>query len=218
MSTQKAKFELFARLQGLGFTYEEAAQLRRIEMTLQRWGERECGDGSDWAIERDEATGKPFNTYHGQTFGDRVKRYPIADREAGALRRLAAIVKARNDRMISDDCIVFYHQTDPRGCALYLVKSKDLEGNEIVNEANRQGCKIHPIESPEYIAWNREPTSGRGNAPARWVYTADETQWGRFGSPEAAAIRWAKFNGKNLPKSRNLPIDSYYTRGLAVCC
>ena len=45
MSTQKAKFELFARLQSLGFTYDEAYSLRRIEMTLQRWAEKECGDG-----------------------------------------------------------------------------------------------------------------------------------------------------------------------------
>ena len=33
MSTQKRKFELFARLTELGFTYDEAHALRRIEMT-----------------------------------------------------------------------------------------------------------------------------------------------------------------------------------------
>src|SRR3954468_20093762 len=95
MSTQKRKFELFARLQALGFTYEEACQLRRIETTLQRWGERECGDGSDWAIERDETTGKPYNVYHGE---GKERRYPVADREAGGIKRLKAIVLVRNLR------------------------------------------------------------------------------------------------------------------------
>lgn len=125
MSTQKRKFELFARLQALGFTYEEAVSLRRIEMTLQRWGERECGDGSDWAIERDETTGKPYMTYHGQTFGNRIKRYAIADREAGAIKRLKYIVAARNARAYVDGMCVnpvaAYHQGDCRGCMVYLV-------------------------------------------------------------------------------------------------
>jgi len=63
MSTQKRKFELFSRLQAMGFTYEEAVKLRRVEMTLQRWAEMECGDSKSYAstaIERDEATGKPY--------------------------------------------------------------------------------------------------------------------------------------------------------------
>jgi len=132
MSTQKAKFELFARLQELGFTYDEAAALRRIEMTLQRWAERECGDGSDWGIERDEVTGKPFNVYHGE---GRARRYAIPDREAGALRRLAALVKARNGRAFPDKLtnwddhpgfVTAYHQGDCRGCMLYLLTREQL--------------------------------------------------------------------------------------------
>lgn len=126
MSTQKRKFELFSRLSDLGFTYDEAASLRRIEMTLARWAERECGDGSDWVIERDETTGKPFNTYHGE---GKARRYPIADREAGALRRLRYIVAARNARAyVNGRCenpIAAYHQGDCRGCMLYLVTLAD---------------------------------------------------------------------------------------------
>ncbi len=131
MSTQKRKFELFARLQALGFTYEEAVALRRIEMTLQRWGERECGDGSDWAIERDDATDKPFNVYHGE---GKSRRYPVADREAGAIKRLKAIVSARNLRESptpfmqtnAQDWVFPYHQSDCRGCNLYLVLRSQL--------------------------------------------------------------------------------------------
>jgi hypothetical protein len=141
MSTQKAKFALFSRLQDLGFTYEDACQLRRIEMTLQRWAERECGDGSDWAIERDEATGKPFNVYHGE---GKPRRYAIADREAGALRRLAAIVAACNARL-GYSMIIPYHQTDCRGCMLYLIRAADIPSPALSTdhpEFNREMGKI----------------------------------------------------------------------------
>ena len=145
MSTQKAKFELFSRLQSLGFTYDEAAQLRRIEMTLQRWGELECGDGNEygsWAIERDEKTEKPYMVRHHYRHGqgkDSVTRYAVADREAGAIKRLGKIVEARNDRAaklhvenggsVSDKTpgfVISYHQGDCRGCNLYLLTREQL--------------------------------------------------------------------------------------------
>lgn len=147
MSTQKAKFELFARLQSLGFTYEEAAALRRIEMTLQRWGERECGDGSDWGLERDEKTGKPRMVYHGATYGNKPHSYPVADRKAGALRRLRKIVADRNTRnwvgfagpiSESPGFIFAYHQGDCRGCNLYLVTREQL--------TDRQTGELLPID------------------------------------------------------------------------
>jgi hypothetical protein len=53
----KHAIELVGRLEKLGFYIEEALALRRIERTLQRWSELECGDGNNygsWAIERDE--------------------------------------------------------------------------------------------------------------------------------------------------------------------
>lgn len=130
MSTQKAKFELFSRLQALGFTYEEAAQLRRIEMTLHRWDEQECGDGNHWAswsIERDEKTGIPYRVVYPHS--GKSYRTRIADREAGALRRLRAILKARNEREKVGP-IDFYHQGDCRGCALYLLRPGDVPAGE----------------------------------------------------------------------------------------
>jgi len=146
MSTQKAKFELFARLQSLGFTYEEAAALRRIEMTLQRWGERECGDGSDWGLERDEKTGKPRMVYHGATYGNKPHSYPVADREAGALRRLKVIVGARNKRMAlvpdCDEYLTPYHQGDPRGCALYLLRTADVPCGKSLDQYYTRGLAV----------------------------------------------------------------------------
>lgn len=120
MSTQKDKFALFSRLAEMGFSYEEAAQLRRIQMTLHRWDEQECGDGNDyasWAIERDEATGRPYRCTY--PHNGKMTRHPIADREAGAKRRLAAIMERHPD-------FIAYHQSDCRGCALYLVKRGDI--------------------------------------------------------------------------------------------
>jgi hypothetical protein len=143
MSTQKAKFELFARLAALGFSYDESAELRRIEMTLSRWGERECGDGSDWAIERDDVTGKPFNAYHG---AGKPRRYPIADRETGALKRARQIVAARNLRQLLPNGdgkeLIAYHQGDCRGCSLYLVRRSDIPESGSIDSFYTRGWAV----------------------------------------------------------------------------
>ncbi len=98
---------------GVALTFDQAHTLRRAELTLHRWAELECGDGNDyssWAIERDEATGKPYFVRYPHNGPSR--RSPVADREAGALRRVA--------KLCADAGLYFYHQTDPRGCALYV--------------------------------------------------------------------------------------------------
>ena len=109
-------------LVSLGFTIDEAAALRRISMILRRWHELECGT-DEGCIERDDATGKPrFLSYSG-------RRWPVADREAGALRRLGRIVGHRNTRVraASDAYAVHsYIQTDPRGAALYILRPGDV--------------------------------------------------------------------------------------------
>lgn len=114
----------------LGFTLEEAAALRRISMTLRRWHELECGTG-DGCIERDEATGKTYwlNAMTG-------RRYPVADRETGAKKRLAAIMAACNERRwqyprdVPTD-LTAYIQGDPRGAALYILRPGDVpEGKD----------------------------------------------------------------------------------------
>lgn len=123
-SKRQRMIDLFSRLSALGFTYDESASLRRIEMTLQRWGELECGSGRG-CIERDETTGKPFFTYDRGPNKPRG-RYAVPDREAGALRRLAAIVSARNARETTKGKVYEYHQGDCRGCNLYLVTHEQL--------------------------------------------------------------------------------------------
>jgi hypothetical protein len=106
----------------LGIGVDDANVLRRAQMTLHRSAELECGDGNDyasWAIERDEETGKPYMCRY--PHNGKMHRSRIADREAGALRRIAEVCK-RND-------LHFYHQGDPRGCALYVAREPLDESN-----------------------------------------------------------------------------------------
>lgn len=135
MSAQKAKFALFKRLGDMGFSYEEAQALRRIEMTLSRWFEGECGDGNDhasWCIERDETTQRPFKAIY--PHAGKPYRHPIADREAGAMKRLQAIMA------LHVGCVP-YVQTDPRGCALYILR-KDIQTGEKLDSIYTRGVAV----------------------------------------------------------------------------
>lgn len=109
------------RLTAAGIGHGDAVQLRRIAMTLHRWGELECGiDGG--CIERDEKTGVPYwyNSRARYLQANDPRCYTrIADRERGALRRLAAI-------MARYPALTAYHQTDPRGAALYVGPREDM--------------------------------------------------------------------------------------------
>ena len=117
--------ECIGRLQAIGITGHDARMLRRIAMTLHRWHELECGDGNDyasWTIARGRKTadgfehddnGKPFLERH--IHSENKARYEsIADREAGAKRRLAAIMKGY-------PTLSAYIQGDPRGASLYIL-------------------------------------------------------------------------------------------------
>lgn len=130
-------YELISRLEKAGFTWDEAMKLRRIEMTLQRWAEAECGDSNDYCstcIERDEATDKPFRVtipHH----GGKTQRYAIPDREKGALKRLAGIMASHPD-------YVAYHQGDCRGCMLYLVPKASLAPGDKVDCVYTRGIAV----------------------------------------------------------------------------
>lgn len=161
MNRQQAqdRARMEAAITGLGFTPAEVQQLRRISMTLRRWHELECGTGEGqrtWHVEREgpDGDGKPVMvTNYPTAQGWKQDRHPIADREAGALRRLARIMARRNGHRhwcsqvapmapgrIAErgpcNCdkpqpVSAYVQTDPRGTALYILRPGDVpEGGE----------------------------------------------------------------------------------------
>jgi hypothetical protein len=143
-----------ATLQALGFTSEEAEQLRRISMTLQRWHELECNAD----VQRDETTGQVFVVHHHQyghvRANDSVTRTRIADRENGAKKRLAAILKARNERPYvqnteyyglrpNNEPLSAYIQTDPRGAALYIIRPGDVRNGQDVESCYTNGICVY---------------------------------------------------------------------------
>jgi hypothetical protein len=132
-------------LVALGFTYYEADKLRLISNTLRRWYERECGDGFG-CIERDETTDKPY--WLSAMTG---RRSLIADREKGAIKRLAHIIGLRNTRAmvksgatsVKDVAVNSYLQTDPRGAALYLMRPNDLADGADVESCYTRGLCVY---------------------------------------------------------------------------
>lgn len=121
----------------LGFTAEEITQLRRISNTLHRWHEMECGDANGYAIERENenGSGRPFLTWSGESYTGKRSRVLIADREAGALRRLAAIME-RHPEAVS------YVQGDPRGCALWIVPKAQLNDGAALDSVYARGVAV----------------------------------------------------------------------------
>lgn len=124
ITMNKQTHEMLSRLERCGISTDDAMALRRISMTLHRWHELECGTenaaGSSVSVERDEDTGKCYQRIQYATRAGYVdRRYAVADKETGALRRLAAIM-ARYPALRS------YVQGDPRGAALYILRPDDV--------------------------------------------------------------------------------------------
>ena len=133
-------------LRSLGFTPDEAARLRRISLTLRRWHELECGI-DDGAIERDDATGRPY--WRAEASG---RRWLVADRERGAHKRLQSIIDARNARRyvqgtnyygLTPDHLDAYVQTDPRGAALYILRPGDVPTGERAESYYTRGVCVY---------------------------------------------------------------------------
>lgn len=132
---QQRRTEQQNRLWNAGISTDDADTLRRISMTLHRWHELECGDGSR-LIERDEKTGKPIMVYSDHR--GNLTRHPITDREAGALRQLRAIMSKYEPAGLG-----YYVQGDPRGAALYIIRPGDVPDGENVNAYYTRGIAVY---------------------------------------------------------------------------
>ena len=140
-TSAKDRTEVINRLQKLGFNYEQANKLRRISLTLNRWFEMECGTeneaGTSFSIERDEVTEKPFQRIQYNSGGKWVDRkYPVADREKGARKRLASL-------MASFPTLTPYIQGDCRGAALYILRPEDIRPGESIDSIYNRGVCVY---------------------------------------------------------------------------
>lgn len=153
----KREFErrqhLTRTLQALGFTEQEVESLRRISNTLQRWHEAECNGtiqrGED-GIARGYRVNARFLDPHDPRYW-----YGVPDREAGAKKRLAAIMTARNTRTGRDKvpgtpgskyfewAVYEYIQTDPRGAALYILRPGDVPAGADVSAYYTRGICVY---------------------------------------------------------------------------
>ena len=125
--------ECVVRLTRIGIADDDAFALRRIAMTLRRWSELECGSDNG-AIERDEVTGRPY--WAPQLHWTGRARQPIPDRETGALKRLAHI-------MARYPSLKAYHQGDPRGAALYILRPGDVPDGEKAESWYSRGVAVY---------------------------------------------------------------------------
>jgi hypothetical protein len=143
-----------------GISHADAIALRRISMTLHRWHELECGNSDDYksyclvrgrktrevlaggAVKRgfeyaedNEPWGLPHmeTHYHRDTLPTAYHR--VADRERGALKRLAAIM-TRYPQFAS------YVQGDPRGCALYIMRPGDVREGASIDSCYSNGVAV----------------------------------------------------------------------------
>ena len=121
--------------EGYGISRDDIEALRRIEMTLHRWSERECN--GEVEVDYD---GKAWRCSH---VASNDHRYRIPNREAGALRRLSSIM-ARYPHLRA------YHQTDPRGCALYVYEKARLSKLWHRSGCREEVCTCHDQTSKPY--------------------------------------------------------------------
>jgi hypothetical protein len=112
-----------AQAHGINLTLDDARTLRRAEMTLHRWAERRCGwatpgqYGASMALVRcsdhgdDDDDGKPYLEIH-PNVGLQTRWESVPDLERGALKRVQRVCEKYGAS--------YYHQSDPRGAALYI--------------------------------------------------------------------------------------------------
>ena len=126
MTKRQAELYMHLRdeLAAHGVTADETDVLLRCSRTLSTWAEHGCNG----AIQRDGDSGDGLPYWYNTNTGKRCGR--TADREAGAIRRARAIIEAHG--------LTMYHQGDPRGCALYVIRPGDVpEGKDVGAYYNR---------------------------------------------------------------------------------
>ena len=105
--------------QRYGLTRYSWNVLRQCEKALHKWSEDECNGRIQW----DDETGEP-RLYRKDQWGSYTCKGPVTFNREDHYLDLARKQAARYGLQI-------YHQSDPRGCALYVYSQSDLNGSDI---------------------------------------------------------------------------------------
>lgn len=128
-----------------GIEEAHAFALRRIALTLRMWFEYECGTerpgrpGVTFAIERDgdEPDSTPYmRTMFATSSGYHDSRRKIPDREMGARKRLAKIMKQY-------PTLGYYIQGDCRGASIYILRPGDVPQGERADAFYNNGLAVY---------------------------------------------------------------------------
>ena len=85
--------------------------------------------------EGEDGDGRPIRRWVGPRMpGGDPEPFRVRDLEKGALRRANAIAKAHG--------MTIYHQGDPRGCSLYLIRPGDVPDGQCVTGYYTRGIAI----------------------------------------------------------------------------
>lgn len=101
------------------FTAAEWATLKRCERTLHKWAEHLCNG----VIQYDDNGNNP-RLYHNDRYGSPTLAGRFIPDKSETAMETARKVAARHGLSV-------YHQSDPRGCALYAYNPADLKGRDI---------------------------------------------------------------------------------------
>ena len=102
------------------FSAADWASLKRLARIIHQWNEDECNGAIQWHGDNEETPKRHFQdrygsfTIPGPTIQDKEKQSLEAARKIAAKHGLS-----------------IYHQSDPRGCALYVYSVHDLKGRKI---------------------------------------------------------------------------------------
>lgn len=129
----------FDRMTNLGFSHAETDALLKAERALSRFTELECGISDcnrSVNVYRDEETGKPFYRIEYRIGNEwKTRTQPKRDTEKAALQTVARILADKPG-------FSAYHQTDPRGVSLYLIRPGDIEEGEDVRRLYNRGLAM----------------------------------------------------------------------------
>lgn len=105
------------------FTTAEWASLKRLAKVIHKWNEDECNGAIRWEGDNEEIPRR----YYLDNYGTYTKAGPIMrNKEQQSLESAWKIAESHGYSV--------YHQTDPRGCSLYLYHACDIPKGGKIDE------------------------------------------------------------------------------------